>query len=334
MKLIRRTILVACTTVSFLLPAQADDSSASLGAGGLVLTQSADIRMAAEDLYISPKQVRIRFEFVNDSARDIDTVVAFPLPDIDNYRFWGEPIGRVTEDPLNFVGFEVIAEGKHVPVTVEQRAVFENRDVTAIVKAARAPLNTVVDRKALDALPKGNLNALLRAGLIERDGDNIIAKWIVRTKFYWQQRFAAGRKTVLEERYQPVTGQSFFSEYELNGRNPESGRYYEQNFCIDRATRSAIAARLAVSKKTASESAGLLSAFTTDYVLVTGNNWKGPIGRFHLTVDKLHPDSILSMCWDGDLKKTAPTTFEATRENFSPARDIRLLVLTSTPPPD
>jgi len=32
----------------------ADDSSATLGMGGVQLTQSADIRMAAEDLYISP----------------------------------------------------------------------------------------------------------------------------------------------------------------------------------------------------------------------------------------------------------------------------------------
>ena len=100
---------------SICAPAIADDSSAALGAGGVVLTQSADIRMAAEDLRISPKEVRIRFEFAkHDSGKDIDTIVAFPLPDIDTYKFWGEPIGSTTADPLNFafVGFEVSQDGR------------------------------------------------------------------------------------------------------------------------------------------------------------------------------------------------------------------------------
>jgi len=57
--------------------ALADDSSAELGAGGIVLTKNADIRMATEDLYISPKQVKVHYTFVNDGKADIDTIVAF-----------------------------------------------------------------------------------------------------------------------------------------------------------------------------------------------------------------------------------------------------------------
>ena len=68
----------------------------------------------------------------------------------------------------------------------------------------------------------------------------------------------------------------------------------------------------------------MLYALTTDYILVTGNNWKGPIGHFHLTLDKEKPDNVMSLCWDGELKKTGATTFEATRENFAPAHDIHL----------
>jgi hypothetical protein len=72
---------------------------------------------------------------------------------------------------------------------------------------------------------------------------------------------------------------------------------------------------------------GMLIAYQTDYILKTANNWNGPIGRFHLTLDKLKPETALSLCWDGELKKTGPTTFEAVRTNFAPARDIHLLVL-------
>ena len=69
--------------VAYLTEAIADDSSATLGAGGLELTKAADIRMAAEDLYLSPNAVKLRYEFTNDGPKDVDTVVAFPLPDID-----------------------------------------------------------------------------------------------------------------------------------------------------------------------------------------------------------------------------------------------------------
>jgi Domain of unknown function (DUF4424) len=71
----------------------------------------------------------------------------------------------------------------------------------------------------------------------------------------------------------------------------------------------------------------VLNESNTDYVLKTAKTWNGPIGRFHLTVDKLKPSNILSMCWDGPLKKTGPTTFEFSAENFAPTRDIHTLVI-------
>jgi len=62
-------------------------------------------------------------------------------------------------------------------------------------------------------------------------------------------------------------------------------------------------------------------------VLKTASNWKGPIGHFRLTLDKLKADNLMSLCWQGELRKTGAATFEATRESFAPERDIKLLVL-------
>jgi hypothetical protein len=62
-------------------------------------------------------------------------------------------------------------------------------------------------------------------------------------------------------------------------------------------------------------------------VLVTGSNWKGPIGYFRLVLHKLKPGNIISLCWDGGLQKSGPTTFASARDNFTPKSDIRLLVL-------
>jgi hypothetical protein len=122
-----------------------------------------------------------------------------------------------------------------------------------------------------------------------------------------------------------VTGQFFFGggDFAQGGAGDDAWKAY----CIDNTTRTALRARVAAKLKADPHAGGYLNGFETDYVLSTGNNWKGPIGRFHLTLDKLKPDSVLSLCWDGKLKKTGATTFEDTRENFAPKSDIKLLVV-------
>jgi len=62
---------------------------------------------------------------------------------------------------------------------------------------------------------------------------------------------------------------------------------------------------------------GMLWGEVTDYILSTAATWKGPIGHFHLTLDKRDARNVLSVCWQG-LKKTSPTTFEFTADNFAP----------------
>ena len=62
------------------------------------------------------------------------------------------------------------------------------------------------------------------------------------------------------------------------------------------------------------------------YVLTTGANWAGPIGDFHLVVDKGAPDSLVSFCGDG-VKKISPTQFELRHANFTPSRDLNILIL-------
>lgn len=306
-------------------PVCADDSSAALGAGGIVLTKSADIRMASEDLRLSPDRVSVRYAFVNDGPKDIDTIVAFPLPDIDTSEFYYSPLGTTKNSTPNFVGFSLSVDGKPVTATAEERAVYKNRDVTALVKAAGLPINIAgTDLVAkLDKLSPAARKPLIAADLIDVDGNEAHPHWTAQTKFWWHQRFPSGKAVIVDHLYQPVTGQSFFGASELDKTNP----YYAKNFCIDDATRAKIAVKLAARKKLKDAEADYIQAFETDFVLVTANNWKGPIGRFHLTLDKKKPGNVLSLCWDGALKKTGATSFEATRENFAPARDIKLLVL-------
>ena len=322
-----------CAALCLAGEAAADDSSAALGMGGIVFTQSSDIRMAQEDLRISPKSVHIRFVFANDSGKDIDTMVAFPLPDIDTSQFSEEALGTTLPEPVNFVGFAVAADGNPVSFAVEQRAFYKGRDVTAFLRGLGMPIHIVAPDfvKTLDALSPDKKKKLEAADLTDSEsGESEHPHWTVSTKFYWRQHFPAGKTVILDQSYQPVTGQSFFSASELDEKS-EDGRYYVKNFCIDAAARATLMKNIGASKKANPANGGLLNAFTTDYILKTGNNWKGPIGHFHLTLDKLKPDDILSLCWDGALKKTGPTTFEAVRDNFAPKSNIRLLVLENAP---
>jgi uncharacterized protein DUF4424 len=302
----------------------ADDSSAALAAGGLVLTKQADIRMASEDLFISPKQVRVRYEFVNDGKSDVDTIVAFPLPDIDVERFYFEPLGTTEKATPNFMGFELAVDGRKVAPQVEERAFYKGRDVGAIAKKAGLPLNIVgtdmVDR--LDRLPKATREMLMKEGLM--DADEPTVHWTTSTKFWWHQVFPAGKTVVVEHRYQPVTGQSFFGEADLVDK--DEGTTNVRDYCIDAATAAAVRARLAKLDEHG-QNGKYLQAYRTEFVLKTANNWKGPIGKFRLTLDKLKPANLMSLCWDGELRKTGQTSFEGARDNLAPNRDVRLLVL-------
>ena len=304
----------------------ADDSSAALAAGGLVFTKQADIRMASEDLFISPKQVKVRYEFVNDGKKDVQTVVAFPLPDIDVREFWYEPLGTTIGTAPNFMGFALTVDGRKVEAKPDERALLDGRDITAQVRAAGLPINIIGDvmMKTLDHLAPALRKSLLAQGLLEGEKDEVHPHWIAKTSFWWHQIFPAGKTVVIEHSYQPVTGQSFFGQESLSDK--DEGRANRKAFCIDASTRAAIESRIAKLDKSGVNGA-YLEAYTTEFVLKTANNWKGPIGRFRLTLDKLKPENLLSLCWDGDLKKTGATTFEAARDNFAPTRDIKLLVL-------
>lgn len=312
----------------------ADDSSAALGMGGLQFTKAPGIRMAKEDLYLSPKAVRIRYEFANDGSSDVDTLVAFPLPDIDTMEFSNSPIGTVGNDPVNFVNFTAKSDGKPVPVKVEQRAFVGNRDVTDQVKAAGIPVNIVIGDgyEKLSKLPAAKKRALEKAALAEDGGspDNEFPKWTVRTRFYWMQHFPAGRTVVLEHSYQPVTGQTFFGTYDLDPKS-DSGRQWIKDSCMDAGTVATLRKMLARNNPN-DVNGGMLNIYSTDFILKTANNWKGGIGTLHLTLDKLKPDNVISLCWDGPLKKTGPTTFESTLANLQPNRDIRMVVLENPPP--
>ena len=69
----------------------ADDSAASIAAGGLVARRETRVTMAKEVLRISPTKIVVDYDFRNDGSADVTVDLVFPVPPYKNE--WDE-IGR------------------------------------------------------------------------------------------------------------------------------------------------------------------------------------------------------------------------------------------------
>ena len=302
-------------------PAQANDSTASLDTGELVLVPNAEISLEAEDLYISRDEIRVRYVFRNTGAETITTPVAFPLPPLE----YGEDLNYAVEaaDPENFVNFRLWVNGQPKPFDIDARATNPSgENITSLLRDSGVPITTFAPdpasqyapRARLDALSPEVLHRLSEAGAIlpTEQGGGFSEAWTAHVAFWWMQTFPPGQPVVIEHRYNPVPTHTFFGEFDL-----QAGHLRDEA-CIDAAFAAGVTRRLA------GQDHGMLGATILTYVLVTANNWRGPIGRFHLTVDKGSADALVSLCRDG-IRKTGPTTFEWEARNYTPDRDLTLL---------
>lgn len=335
--------LAACALLSAISPAHPNDTTATLGAGGLELTVSTDITMEKEELYLSTKDVRVSYLFRNTSKADIQTRVAFPMPEVP----FG-PIDNVVlpqPDRDNFVGFTVKVDGEQIRPELHVRALStpvddgaakgifpQATDMTEAVRRAGLPINAGLEswKSTLSAMPEVQRKALVSEGLLyDGDGDaspdSLSPQWSMHETYHWQQTFPAGKAVKVEHHYKPVSGMSFFAG---DASDLDTiGATFGKRYCLDQNGLAGIRRLLdkARSASAAGKDGTYVFATETEYVLRTGANWKGPIGDFGMTIDKLFPDAVLSTCADG-IVKTGATTFTVERTHFVPEHDVRFVV--------
>lgn len=307
-------------------PSGANDSSATMGAGGLVYTTSSKIRIEREKLTISEDEITVAYDFFNEGDEDISTLVAFPLPDLDFDGDWNYSI-RST-DPINWIGFKVTVDGKEIKPQVQARATRFGIDVTEVLTRygiAVTMLSGADDVIAIDerlsALSPEAKAELLRYGVVDWTsswGANNVPMptyhWTSQITFYWFQTFPAGKIFRVEHRYKPVPGLSFVTSGALEEE------YLQREFCIDKAQSKAILSKL----KTEQEE--MMNGINLRYVVVTAGNWLGPIGKFSMTIDKGDPGAIIATCWKG-LKPASPQSLAFEEENFQPEDDVNILLI-------
>lgn len=321
----------------------ANDGFGGLTATGLQFGKTDQVRMVSEDLFISPGKVEVRYLFHNDGQNTVEGEVIFPLPpislnDLYNSGFSLDEQQLRSENP---VGFTAKINHMPIPVRTDRIAVVEppyaqrtqakngydapGREVTQILRDCGIPLSldlTEVNAR-LASLDAPTQKRLQQQGLVEiSTGSDPIALWSVVLRYHWPQRFPPGKDMLVEHSYDPAPPGGIFvwpaKEMDLDPYQQELIRDY----CIDPPTRRGIVKRLHSPGR--AEMSGTGMAVYLNYVLTTANTWHGPIGKFHLTIDKGKTSSILSLCLDG-IKKTGPTRFELVRENFRPREDLRLL---------
>jgi hypothetical protein len=328
-------IVTAGGALAFALSAQANDSTAELATGGLVLTKTDAIEMRAEDLYISAKAVQVRYRFANISPRDVTVTVAFPMPDITTHGF-DDLISVPTQDPVNFLGFSTLVDGKRVAAQVEQKVFRRGVDRTTYLKSLGVPLAPQLSSTddALTRLPPKTRDELVRLGLAVVDEYDVgqgmqkhwEATWTLKTTYYWRQTFPAGREILVEHSYQPSVGESAGTRWGSPdfAKDPSYPRE-RARYCVDDAFLAAVGR----AKAPADQFAPLFEQ-RIDYVLTTGANWKAPIGEFHMVIDKGDAANLVSFCGDG-VRKTSPTEFEVRHTNFTPKSDVAVLILLPQP---
>jgi hypothetical protein len=310
--------------------ALADDSEAELDIGGLTFTHTDQIEMQSEDLFLSVDQVRIRYTFHNRTNHDITSIVAFPLPDISpDYYF--EPVSiPATGDP-NFVNFRTTVDGHPAEMAVDQRAKLHGRDVSARLHDAGLPLSPIDPKFDDDVkrLSAAQIASLVRDGYLENIGGDANEPpqyrglWSLSTAFHRTQVFPANSTITVEQSYTPIAGGSVESLLLIDSipRTNADRRRLVRDYCINDQFEQA--ARAAAQHIGGVE---YVQERTLGYILTTGGNWAGPIGRFHLTIDKGAPQNLVSLCAP-DIQRTGPTTFELTRTNYRPRSNIQVYFL-------
>ncbi len=325
-----RNVLVTALMVSA-APAFANDSVAELGTGGLILSRSDAVTMNSEDLYISPDKVTVDYVFRNDTDKDVNAIVAFPMPDIE-----GDPneMPAIPNDQSdNFLGFEVTIDGVGVKPELEQKAFALGIDISADLKAQNVPLYPFGDavNAALAKLPQAVVADWVDRGIIIEDSaddgsgfkTSYAPFWQLRSTYWWRSTFPAGKDVRVSHRYKPSVGGTSSVSFFYDGKFQGQYDAYKTKYCMDDAFEGAV-------RKAVKENADGYPQYYESriaYILTTGGNWaSGSIGKFKLTIDKGNPKALVSFCGD-NVRKVGPTTFEMTADDFYPERDIDILIL-------
>ncbi|WP_374294806.1 DUF4424 family protein [Acinetobacter sp.] len=296
----------------------ANDSTGYIGTGGIQYIQNKYMQMKREDLYLSKKQIKVDYQFQNLSDRDITENILFPLHKVQNYieYDYADVTGLVDS-------FTVTSNGKKIKPQIHVRAFLPSTeaeyvedgdfqaDVTEELKSC--DLN---DKELMQPWTFENMDDEVKVNqkvancthpkvkqlLAIQDEDTV--RWQSQIIYSWQQQFKANEMTKISHQYQPLVGGSL-------GLGEEVAKAH----CVDQNIQKVV---------DRGDSYGVYSGLS--YILKTGANWAKSIDSFNVTIER-DDDELLSLCWDGEVKKVSKTQFKITEKNFKPKHDLNLIFI-------
>jgi Domain of unknown function (DUF4424) len=324
----------------------ADDSAASIAAGGLVSRRETRIVMAKEILRISPDKVVVDYDFRNDTAENVITEVAFPVP---SYAYGPE---NPAISDASFSDFQLLVNGKTVAFQTEAKATFNGKDVTAILTADKIDIPTFghlhepsgaeSDYRTpdIDRLPKPEQKRLAQLGLF--DAEDGWGAWTVQLQYHWNQTFPAHSTTHIRHQYTPVEGSEIMLpdtlrnvfEHKQPTGDAETAKYALQDMqlleglCPDQQLLSGMIRQIQASSPGYGQYA---HPHWVDFILTSANTWKQPIEDFTLIVDRGKPEeqgtqAFVSFCspQNAPVQKLDANTFQVHLTNFIPQSELRI----------
>lgn len=306
---------------------KADDSAASVAAGGIHLVRSRGIVMKQEVLrfgfiggstriWLAHPQVRVAYEFLNVTRRPITTEVAFPVPPYDNDQWFGSP----NSDQLGLEDFKLSVNGRPHAFQIQVRAMVGSRDVT--VKLRQLGVD-IADFRGDELSPSVKRlsppvrQRLKQEGILDDIG---WPAWSVAKLYYWKQTFPPGEVVRIAHEYTPIVG----AAYDADGSGSFTGFDPERAACAG----PRLADRLQAAINVAGDA---VETHWIDFILLTAKNWGRPIGKFQLEIDKEPAAAFpkgereyLSFCWPYVLREVAPGRFVSTVRNFVPRRNLHI----------
>lgn len=287
-------------------PLLANDSSYGVDNGTISFKYQPEISMDKESLFISEEKIVVDYTFSNVGKKDLDIPMAFPMPpmvfeteedhsEISDFKLWVNGAPQKTKRKL-----VVLLDGK---TDISDKLA---RFGWSVDDLERYLYNYFDPEKKNNGVPKGKKP--LPASWFKRGEP----KFSISEYFVWLQRFPAGKAISIRHSYAP----SVSSIASVSGG--EIIKSYGKDYCIDEGAR----AKLKASYPTWIKGGRCANL---KYILMTANNWQGAIKEFDLVIEKDNPKEMVSLCFDGELKKTNSRSFEFHQKNFKPGRDLSVL---------
>jgi hypothetical protein len=325
--------------IAFVIPTgtQANDGIGQVGVGGVIAYGKNDkVAMRKEVLEISPELVNVKYEFVNESNKDVTLPVVFPLPRYGTFlpspSWYGQPAGfvlRVNGQPMPFrthvravrrdmsgktmTEQDVTAALRKAGLSDEQIALLPGTASDAVgAKVDGSPFESkgvVLTQLKKNQLTLAQVKELKRIRLVDEWTEEGVVSplWNVYVTYAWTMDFPAGKPVTVEHIYAPFISGGAAGVAYADELRPK--------FCADDSFLSAL-------KKAPKGDAGWVDGTVVDYILTTANTWKGPIRDFTLRLKKADTTDRVTLCFPGQFKRVDTTTLESTLSNFTPWEEL------------